>query len=196
MKKSIFALTLAVCIAGGGAFAQGGLFDLTSGPSPQKSAIFVDVGPLLTGLFLGGFGAGLGYEFRVANNLSVMVHGDFIVPGIVNYKIFMFDIDPHVRWYFFNTTISKFYADVGLGYGLFSASYDSPTNPADDWDGSVHYFNLMASLGWKFIIGPGFVLEPWVGASYGLSLASSVGAEYSAVGNDILSYGVNLGWAF
>jgi hypothetical protein len=190
MKKLILVLVLATVVTGG-LFAQTfeSLFNLGSGPTRQKNAIFVDISPLLTGLFAGGFGLGLGYERDILPNVSVLVHGDFLTFKVLAVTFGAFDIDFHGRWYPFNTAIDKLFIDVGIGYG--STSYDSTA-----WKGSQSILSIGAKAGWKFILSSGFVVEPQLGWTFASFVAEDMPSGYVPVSVGGFGWGIGLGWAF
>ena len=194
MKKGISVVLLAVLVAGG-VFAQ------EEERREKQNAVFLDVGPLFMGLLLGGFGIGAGYERAINNSFSAMGHFDilmFTLRDDIDYKepVFAFDIDVHGRWYPLKSALAKLFVDVGVGYGSFSDKVEPKAAYIETMKYTVHILSIGAKAGWKFILGPGFVLEPSLGYSYAFELANNRpgGATKLTIGG--LSYSIGLGWAF
>jgi hypothetical protein len=189
----MFSLALAFGSVGG-AFAENPLFDLKSGPTPQKSVVFVDAGTMLSYLVTGGLGVGAGYEKSFGDTWTGLIHA---AVGGYDYgsgdTAFSFQLDVHGRYYIFKTALDKLFLDLGLGYEYYGRTYESNS----DWNYSVSSLTITPKVGWKFIFGKGFVVEPAFGWTIGIGLnkpdVSSGVSLYTAGGPSI---GVGLGWAF
>ncbi|GHT79514.1 hypothetical protein FACS1894130_08440 [Spirochaetia bacterium] len=211
MKKAILAGIVSVALTFGtvgGVFADG-LFDLKSGPTEQKNTVFVDVGTFFTYLIAGGFGGGVGFERSFGDSFSGLIHaaaGGYTYTAYLGNtpSAFAFQIDVHGRWYFFKTALDKLFLDVGLGYDFYS--YTNKYTDIDYWTGeretvdagyNTSALTISPMLGWKFILGKGFVIEPAFGYTIGIGLDSPTiyggATTYSASRFNI---GLGLGWAF
>lgn len=177
MKKS-FIITLAFLLSAN-IFAQSNdsTFNLQSGRTTQKQAIFIDIFPSLEGVWEGKAGAGLFYERSIHNYFSLVGEANFYTDfdDETSYSFI-----GHGRMYPFQTTIGKAFADLGLGYRRSTLEKDD-----------VHCMDAFASAGWKFIIGKGFIIEPNVG--YRQSIYTIKGHEDQKGG---ITLNLSLGWAF
>ena len=183
MKKHFIILLLSL-ISFGNAFSQNSsrnsTFNLNSGKTSQKQAVFIDLFPLMEGVWEGKAGAGLFYERQVSNYFSLV--------GEVNlYSDFKdetaFSLLGHGRLYPFKTTIRKLFAVVGFG---FRSSSLIETVVED-----VKCLEISGSAGWKFIIGKGFIIEPSVG--YRQNIHTFSGQESHKGG---ITLNIGFGWAF
>ncbi|GHV53962.1 hypothetical protein AGMMS49579_13670 [Spirochaetia bacterium] len=199
-KRVLFVGMLGMALTFGsvsGVFAAPGLFDLKSGPTEQKNAVFLDVGTLATYLMAGGFGGGVGYERAFGNSFSGLIHagaGGFTydILGSKN-TAFAFEIDVHGRWYFFKTSLDKAFIDLGLGYEYYGYTYEN----ASSWNWNQSSLTITPKAGWKFIFGKGFVLEPSIGYTIGIGLGTpEIRGDVSTHNASGLAIGVGLGWAF
>ena len=71
MKKNLIILLL-LLISCENLFSQNSYFNLNSGKTAQKQAIFIDLFPLMEGVWEGKAGAGLFYERRISNYFSLV----------------------------------------------------------------------------------------------------------------------------
>jgi outer membrane autotransporter protein len=87
--------------------------------------------------------------------------------------------------------LDKLFVDLGLGYDFYGYKWEyeiSDTKYDDSYDQSS--LTITPKVGWKFIFGKGFVVEPSLGYTIGIALGDN---HRSANG---LNLGVGLGWAF
>jgi hypothetical protein len=186
MKKYIFILLLSL-ISCGTTFSQetnnslkGGTFNLKSGKTAQKHALIVDLFPLMEGVWEGKAGAGFFYERRLSNYFSLVgeanVYSDF--KDETAYSFFA-----HGRLYPSKTTIGKLFLDTGFGYRNSSLL----ETVIED----VECLEIVGSVGWKFIMGKGFLIEPSVG--YRQNIHTFSGRESHKGG---ITINIGFGWAF
>ena len=208
IKKTILLLVL-VTIVTGGIFAQSvwnNSFNFSSGPTPQKGALFVDLGYTIAYLLVGGFGIGLGWEGRINDSSTYLISGNIGIYGRewnsayygkYGYTAFDFGIEGNYRYYFFKSAIDKLFIDGGLGYGMKSWTYTYDRNGSNKtYSWGVLYIPVYA--GYKIIIGPGFVLEAHAGYRAGIKVSDPDGYNSSLSIPDFggLIFGVAIGWAF
>ncbi|GHV80362.1 hypothetical protein AGMMS49944_21530 [Spirochaetia bacterium] len=189
-----------------GVFAAPELFNLKSGPTEQKNAVFLDVGTMLSYLIRGGFGVGVGYERPFGDSWSGLIHvalGGYTYDTSSWYSdaensAFSFQIDVHGRWYFFKTALDKAFVDLGLGYDLYSRTYKYKySGRSYDFGYNQSSLSITPKAGWKFIFGKGFVVEPSLGYTIGIPLnAPTLGSGVTGYVPSYFTIGVGLGWAF
>lgn len=183
MKKN-FTILLLSLISCGNAFSQSSsgskAFDLHSGKTSQKQALFIDLFPLMEGVWEGKAGAGFFYERRVSNHFSLV--GEVNLYSDFNEET-AFSILGHGRWYPSQTTIGKLFADVGFGYRNSSL--------VETVIEDVSCLEISGSAGWKFIVGKGFIIEPAVG--YRQNIHTFSGRESHKGG---ITINIGFGWAF
>jgi hypothetical protein len=160
-------------------------------PKEPKSAVYVDLGYLITGLTLGGFGLGLGYEHALLPRLSVRGAVSGIGYQADSSLTFLgFDIGAGVRYYPLGSAVAKFYLGGELAYSPISISYlDSEANS--------NIFSAALMAGWKIVFSNRFFMEPYIGyrAAMGeLKLPSSIrSVSYNASG---FMWGIGIGRTF
>ncbi|MDR2521301.1 MAG: autotransporter outer membrane beta-barrel domain-containing protein [Spirochaetaceae bacterium] len=203
MKKSISVVLLAAMVASG-VFAQE-----EEAAKRKENAIFLDFGPLIAGALRDGFGLGVGYERALNDRFSILGHIDmlgFPVKLTNSQKeyyeetVFALDIDVRARWYPFKAALSGFFVGAGVGYGLLSDVVEPKSAGKavgiEKEDYSLHIMNFAAQLGWKWILGAGFVLEPIVRYTGVIELANNRPAGSAKLSVGGFTAGVSLGWAF
>ncbi|GHV89301.1 hypothetical protein AGMMS50267_16610 [Spirochaetia bacterium] len=184
----------------GGVFGASDLFNLKSGPTAQKSTIFVDVGTTLRYLMYDGIGGGVGYEKSFGDTWTGLIHA---AAGLYTYSsiqsAFAFQIDVHGRYYIFKTALDKLFVDLGLGYDFYKYTHEYTSYDGEkyDWGYDQSSLTITPKVGWKFIFGKGFVVEPAFGYTIGIGITkpdvNSAAKTYTASG---LNFGIGLGWAF
>lgn len=177
MKRN-FIILLAV-LTNINAFPQNkdGVFNFKSDKTVPKQAVFIDIFPSLEGVWEGKVGAGLFYERSIHRYFSLVGEANFYTDfdGESAYSFI-----GHSRMYPFQATLRNIFADIGLGYRRSTLEEDN-----------VHSLDACASVGWKFIIAKGFVIEPNVG--YRQSLYTIKGHESQKGG---ITINLSLGWTF
>lgn len=177
MKRNF--ILLFALITGINAFARndGRALPFRSGRTTPRQAVFVDLFPSLEGIWEGKAGAGLFYERSFHNSFSLLGEANFYT-GFNHESACSFI--GHIRMYPFRTVLRKAFADAGLGYRRSTLEEDN-----------VHSLDICVSVGWKFVIGKGFLIEP--NAGYRQSICTLKGYESQKGG---LTLNIGLGWAF
>ena len=133
-----------------------------------ENAVFLDIGPMLLGLFLGGFGVSVGYERAMADNYSLM--GKFAYLGVdqpfgTDVSFVMTGLSFSARYYPLRSAVNRLFLDatVGFNYANFKGTV---TEWDDDWnsnevkkDESAFLVEFVPSVGWKWINRNGFFFE-------------------------------------
>lgn len=142
-----------------------------------KQAAFIDIFPSLEGIWEGKAGAGLFYERSIHTYFSLVGEANFYTDfgGESTYSFI-----GHGRVYPLQATRGKIFTDVGLGYRRSTLEEDN-----------VHSLDVCASVGWKFRLSKGFLMEPNVG--YRQSLYTLKGHESQKGG---ITLNLSLGWNF
>lgn len=152
-------------------------FNLQTGKTVQKQAVFIDLFPSMEGVWEGKVGGGLFYERYIHPSFSIVgeanVYTDFDDENV-------FSVYGHGRMYPFQTTLGKLFADVGFGYRRSTLE-----------DDNIRCLEASVSAGWKFIIGRGFIIEPNVG--YRRNVYTIKGHESKKGG---ITLNLSFGWAF
>jgi hypothetical protein len=211
MKKKIIVLLVLVTLVTGGVFAEGwnNSFKFDSGPTPQKGALFLDLDYTIAYLNHSplGFGIGLGWEGRINDFSTYYIDGNI---GLYSEKWSNYNYDhknsgvdfgirANYRYYFFKSALDKLFINGGVGFGMYTHTHTYTLKGAGTYK-PEDYFNIWSALyfpvyaGYKFIIGPGFVLEAHAGYVVGIELSKPENYSSSYWGRPI--YGVSLGWAF
>jgi len=143
----------------------------------RKHTIYVDIFPMGNGIFSGGAGIGIGYDYSINQHFSI--------GGLVNYfgnfqNRNTYNILLIGKYYPINTEIGRPYMDVGFGYRRRVSEEDN-----------IHCLVGSAHLGYKFIFNNGLVLDPGFGFRYDLITLS--GSE-----NYMFSFNIKtiIGWMF
>jgi len=206
-------LLILTAIVAGGVFAEDSVwntsFDFKSGPTPHKGALFVDLGYTLGYLFKSppGFGIGLGWEGRINGSSTYLISGNIGVYGDtwntwayygkISYTAFDFGIEANYRYYFFKSALDKLFINGGVGFGMVTQNYTYERNrPNTTYSWSVLYIPIYA--GYKFIIGPGFVVEAQTGYRVGIGFdPRDYDSRYVTRPNfGGFLFGIAIGWAF
>ena len=182
MKKKVLCLLLAVFIT------------VASFAEEKNNAVFVDFGSIISGVFSGGFGLGLGYERGLTDNFSALFVASYL--GFSN-EILSIEFDSTVisvglagRYYPLTNPVSGWFIDVGGIYSYINMSYDGE-------EATSNIFELRLLTGWKIVFNSGFFLEP--GVRYTVVLGDinyPSGTSDSAASIGGLSYFLGIGWAF
>lgn len=200
VRKGVLVMVLATFIAGG-AFAKADpnwkerLFNIKSGPTVQNGVLFVDVGTMFGYLISSGFGISGGWEQKFSKNWT----------GFINVRFGMFDNgspywsyldlggDIGARYYFFGSALDKLFLGAGVGFIYRQSTRDYSGNKSEATSGGLI---IPIRLGWKFILGPGFVIEPNFGYDVGIRIIKPA-AGYNGY-DDWGGFGIGLrfGWAF
>jgi len=212
LKKTVLLLILAAIIAGG-AFAEDSFWNTTfkfdSGPTPFKGALFVDLGYTLSYLWKipPGFGVGLGWEGRISDSSTFLINGNIGLYGDswstwsnygkVSYISFDFGIEANYRYYFFKSAIDKLFINGGLGFGMVTQNYTYERN----WKNKAYSWNVLyipIYAGYKFIMGPGFVVEAHTGYRVGIGFDPTDYDSKYVTRPDFggFLFGIAIGWAF
>jgi hypothetical protein len=206
MKKKIILLLILATLVAGGVFADAwnNSFKFNSGPTPQKGALFVNFGPTINYLILGGFGIGLGWESQIGSFSSILIDAEV---GFYEYKPyssyyyryneFDFAVEANYRYYFFKSAIDKLFINAGLGFVMLTRKY--PNNSTYFREGDTGIWTALTIpvyAGYKVIIGPGFVLELNAGYRIGIGLTTPRGYSYNSREYGSGIYGIRIGWAF
>jgi hypothetical protein len=139
--------------------------------------IFIDFFPMVNGIFSGGVGLGVGYEFNIGQYFAV---GSYInlysnFDNNITYNIII-----NGKFFPLRTKAGDLFIDAGLGYRRRKTEVDN-----------IHCLVGLAHTGWKFIIKNNFVLEPGIGFRYDI---------VSFSGSETFNFGINLkavaGWTF
>jgi hypothetical protein len=131
----------------------------------KNSAIFVDLGSTITAALLGGFGIGLGYEHKVADNISALVNVNYIgftIDGGVyddDLEFLGIAIGLGARYYPLNNPVKGLFVNIDGIYTYTNIKYGEVA--------ISNLFELRLLAGWKFIFRSDFFLEP--GISYTLA---------------------------
>lgn len=205
IKRFVLVLVL-VAIVASGAFADdtwNNSFNIDSGPTPQNGALFVDLGSTIGFLILGGFGAGLGWEGRINDFSTYLINGSF---GFYRHdygplwgfktSALAFGIEGNYRYYFFKSALDKLFLNVGLGYGMTNWKFVYASTSIEDKDYSWGTLYIPLYVGWKLIIGKGFVVEADLGYRIGINIVKpSDDTSVSPAFGGVIA-GLALGWAF
>ncbi len=164
---------------------QNNLFNIKSEETKQKQALFIDLFPLMEGVWEGKVGGGIFYERKISKYFSLVgevnVYTDFDDETAYSFI-------GHNRFYPFQTTIGKFFINTGLGYRYSTLINRDKESLIND---NIQCLELFASTGWKFIIKDSFIIEPSIG--YRQNIFTFIGNEIQSGG---ITLNVSLGWAF
>ncbi|GMO20927.1 MAG: hypothetical protein Pg6A_07870 [Termitinemataceae bacterium] len=203
VKKVVLTAVLALSVSSG-VFADdwtGRLFNIKSGPTTQNGVLFVDLGYIFQYLAMEGFGLGAGWEQKVNKNWTWLINGSF---GLYSHDYYLakydaFEVGGEVngRYYFFGSAVDKLFFNFGLGFTYASWTWKYDIDGLDDETIGWGALTIPLYVGWKFIIGPGFVAELDLGYRVGVGLfkPSSIYGDYKPSFGGLL-YGLRLGWAF
>jgi hypothetical protein len=146
--------------------------------------LFVDFAPLVTGISIGGFGIGLGYERAFIDPFSIAFYLDLIgsVSGSDESSgVFGGDLLIRPRWYPLKSAVGKWYVGAILGYGIViqeSGIYDYYSGMSETSTETA--FTIGFETGYKFVFGH-FGLEPWIGYIFGNYGGFKIGATLGYV---------------
>ncbi len=164
---------------------QNNVFDIKSENTKQKQALFIDLFPLMEGVWEGKVGGGLFYERRMYKYFSFVGEMNFYT-DFDDESVYSFA--GHSRFYPFQTTIGKLFVNIGLGYRYSTLINREKNSLIND---NIQCLVFFASTGWKFIIGKGFIIEPSIG--YRQNIFTFTGHEAQSGG---ITLNVGIGWAF
>ena len=118
----------------------------------RKHTIYIDIFPMGNGIFSGGIGLGIGYDYRINQYFSI--------GGLVNYfgnfkgnNTYSFILLG--KYFPIKTEIGSPYIDFGFGYRRRISEEDN-----------IHCLVTNAHIGYKFIFKNGLVLDPAFGFRY------------------------------
>jgi hypothetical protein len=143
----------------------------------KKHTVYVDIFPMGNGIFSGGAGLGLGYDYNINQYFSI--------GGLTNYfgnfngnNTYSFIILG--KYYPIKTKIGNPYLDAGFGCRRRMSEEDN-----------IHCLVTNAHIGFKFILKNGLVLDPSFGFRYNAIPLS--GSE-----NYMFSFNIKavIGWMF
>ena len=133
----------------------------------QEKALFINLGSPTGPVFtLPKFG--IGYEKKVNKFSSYLITGDFsgnfefVTIDYIDggwdgwHTVIEIDFLAHYRWYPFNTSIKKFYFDIGAGLTLFILTEEGDSTKTS------FLLPLQAMVGWRFGSKKYFI-QPWIG---------------------------------
>lgn len=170
MKRIVLLVAMVVCIAVS-AYSQEKVV--------AKNAININLGTTVTGLIIGGWGIGGGYERALGDVVAIKLNGDYVSGNIFGTPISYWDAVASLRFYTEAKAVEGFVVDLGGGaFGLNIGTYE----------GIIPF--AQATLGYKWNFG-GFFFEPSIG--YQLAFAEIAGTSFRAGG---IYIGLNFGPAF
>ncbi|MDR2803505.1 MAG: hypothetical protein LBB22_04350 [Treponema sp.] len=187
-KKTVFAIVL-TAILSVQSFAQ-----------EIPNAVFVDFGTTISGVLLGGFGIGLGYERGLSDYISVMISaayigfvlegetfGSYTRPDTIYTGI---SVGAHARVYPLADVVRRWFIDVGGNYSHITIEF------GDKADSDL--FEIGAVTGWKFVFGDssGFFLEPGLGYTFVFGDINTPLGSADIPATDGFRLWLGLGWAF
>jgi hypothetical protein len=118
----------------------------------KKHTVYVDIFSMVNGIFSGGAGLGLGYDYNINQYFSIgglaNYFGNFSGNNTYNFIILG-------KFYPIKTEIGSPYLDVGFGYRRRISEEDN-----------IHCLVTNAHIGFKFIFKNGLVLAPSFGFRY------------------------------
>jgi len=120
----------------------------------RKHTVFADIFPMFNGIFSGGVGLGIGYDYRINEYFSIGSYINFFSNFNENMT---YNIILNGRFYPINTEIGAPYIDLGLGYRRRRSEEDN-----------IHCLSGVANIGYRFIFNNGLVLDPAFGIRYNL----------------------------
>jgi hypothetical protein len=183
MKKKMVSLVIAAALTGS-VFAQ----------EENANAIFIDFESLITGLSVGGFGLGLGYERALTESISALGILGAIgfkknADGISAYdtEYFGFYGDIHARYYPLKSAVNKLFIDIGAGYSHISVEYGEKA--------TSDVFGIGVRVGWKFSKRPVF-FEPAVAYDKSFGEVKMPNGSASIPPLDGVKFGASLGVIF
>jgi hypothetical protein len=113
---------------------------------------------MINGIFSGGIGLGIGYEYDVNNYFTI--GGNVICYTNFSERL-TYSTIVKGKYYPLETKIGSPFIDVGFGYRRRETEEDN-----------IHCLVGMACTGWKFILKNNFVFEPGVGFRYDIATFS------------------------
>lgn len=143
----------------------------------RKNTVYIDIFPMGNGIFSGGIGLGMGYDYSINQHFSI--------GGLVNYfgnfkgnNTYSFILLG--KYFPIKTEIGSPYIDIGFGYRRRMSEEDN-----------IHCLVTNAHIGYKFIFKNGLVLDPAFGFRYDTITLS--GSE-----NYMFSFNIKaiVGWMF
>jgi hypothetical protein len=181
MKKKVLGVFLAAFLSVS-SFAQ----------EMVPTAVFVDFGSTIIAALAGGFGIGLGYERGLTNNFSALINASYI--GFTaqgspqDTKFLSASAGLHARYYPLRDAVKRLFVDVGGTYSYVAIIYGDKVDS--------HVFELGALIGWKFVFGGGFFLEPGVGYRVIFGEVNTPAGSASIAPTSGVTWRLGMGWAF
>jgi hypothetical protein len=131
-----------------------------------KTALSVDVFPLVKGMLWKNSAEGYGYEmFALAATFEYQVRPHYTVSGGADFytgavakdvDFTYFGLAVHGRYYPQSAGMDKFFIDAGLGFNTFSVDLPSGSEEKPDYTA----LTLSLKAGYKLMLTPGFFFEP------------------------------------
>ncbi|MDR0731115.1 MAG: hypothetical protein LBF63_05545 [Treponema sp.] len=118
----------------------------------RKHTLVIDLFPMINGIFSGGIGLGIGYEYDINNYFAIGADIKFYTDfnESLTYNMII-----RGKYYPLETKTGSPFIDAGLGYRRRQAEEDN-----------IHCLVGMVCSGWKFTFKNNLVLEPGVGFRY------------------------------
>jgi len=162
-------------------FILGCLFLQNTFGQDKKHTIYVDFFPMVNGIFSGGIGLGVGYDYDI--------NPYFAVGGYINFisnfgNTFSYNFILNGKYYPIKTEVGSPYIDFGLGFRRRKSDYDGSTD-------NIHCLVGLSHIGWKFVFQNGLILDPAFGIRY--DMATFSGGENFKLGFNIKTI---VGWMF
>jgi len=143
----------------------------------RKHTIYIDIFPMGNGIFSGGAGLGLGYDYSKNKYFSI--------GGLISYFGNFSDKNTYSfillgKYFPIETKIGSPYIDAGFGYRRRLSEEDN-----------IHCLVTTAHIGYKFIFKNGLVIDPAFGFRYDT-------LTFSGSENYIFSFNIKaiVGWMF
>ncbi len=185
MRKYIFPILLILFCETLFSQEQDNVLNIKLDNTKKKQSVFIDLFPLMEGIWEGKVGGGLFYERGIHKYISFVGEINF-------YTDFddetVYSLVGHGRFYPFQTTIGDFFVNTGLGYRRSTLINRDRNSLIND---NIQCLDFFVSTGWKFIIGKGFIIEPSIG--YRQNIFTFIGHEVQSGG---ITLNVGIGWAF
>jgi hypothetical protein len=199
--KKIFLSVVAAASISTGSFAQ-----------EFNGAFFADLAPII---YAASDSGGLGIDFLIeaakADNYSILFREyaffNFILESPTeatadewlweNY--FRIGVGIYTRYYPFNRAVSGLFVDFGAGFIWSSVSKDRSENDAGGTESAASSIILYSSahVGWKFVIGEHFMLEPSIGYGYSLGVVETIpdaSSQFPRTDGFFVGFGIGRAW--
>lgn len=143
----------------------------------RKHTVYLDVFPMGNGIFSGGAGLGIGYDYSINKYFSIGGLANYFGNFKDNYTYNLYLIG---KYFPIKTDIGSPYIDAGLGYRRRLSEEDD-----------INCLIGASHIGFKFIFKNGLVLDPAFGFRYDL-------VTFSGEENFKFSFNIKaiIGWTF